>query len=82
MKVSTEFLNKEDIDSEYFYELQPASCSKCTTFQIVNVPDPKSMFHDHYAYFASTSTIMTKHFKKLAEDVMGNQPVDGSDGVS
>ena len=91
MPIANAFLNKEDFDSEYFYELQPASCSKCTTFQIVNVPDPKSMFHDHYAYFASTSTIMTKHFKKLAEDVMGNYldskdpfvvEVGSNDGIS
>ena len=91
MPIANAFLNKDQFDDEYFFELMPASCHNCTTFQIVNVPEPNKMFHDHYAYFASTSSIMTKHFEKLAKDVIkkylnSNDPfvveIGSNDGIS
>ena len=70
MPIANAFLNKDQFDDEYFFELMPASCHNCTTFQIVNVPEPNKMFHDHYAYFASTSSIMTKHFEDINVNII------------
>ena len=91
MPVANAFLEEEDFKNEYFFELKPASCSNCTTFQIVDVPNREKMFHDHYAYFASTSKIMTNHFKILSEEVMKNHlkskdpfivEIGSNDGIS
>ncbi|MCC7168006.1 MAG: class I SAM-dependent methyltransferase [Rhodospirillales bacterium] len=58
-----------DFATEYFFELAPAHCAHCATFQIVEIPAPEQMFHDHYAYFATTaSTVMTAHFARMAEE--------------
>ena len=38
MPIANAFLHKDQFDDEYFYELMPASCHNCTTFQIVDVP--------------------------------------------
>ncbi len=72
MPVANAFINENDFQNEYFFELKPASCSKCSTFQIIDVPKPEKMFHDHYAYFASTSKIMTNHFRLLSEEIIKN----------
>jgi len=72
MPVANAFINENDFQNEYFFELKPACCSKCSTFQIVDVPKPEKMFHDHYAYFASTSKIMTDHFRSLSEEIIKN----------
>tara|TARA_Y100001970_G_C14232151_1_gene859323 strand:+ start:1846 stop:3063 length:1218 start_codon:yes stop_codon:yes gene_type:complete len=70
MPVANAFISEKEFNNEYFFDLNPASCSSCHTFQIVDVPEQEKMFHDHYAYFASTSSIMTKHFKTLSEEVL------------
>ena len=70
MPVGNAFLVEEEFSTEYFFELEPASCMNCSTFQIIDVPEPQRMFHDHYAYFASTSSVMTDHFRSLAQHVM------------
>jgi len=70
MPVANAFIDKKDFNNEYFFDLSPASCSNCSTFQIVDVPEQGKMFHDHYAYFASTSESMTNHFKNLAHEIL------------
>ena len=91
MPVANAFIKKEHFGNEYFFDLNPASCSNCSTFQIVDVPEQKKMFHDHYAYFASTSKTMTNHFKKLAHEILkkhvkSNEPfiveIGSNDGIS
>jgi len=70
MPIANAFLRSPaEAATEYFYELAPALCPECKTFQIVNIPAPDQMFHDHYAYFASTSRVMTEHFRAMSEDL-------------
>ncbi|MGE5503751.1 MAG: methyltransferase domain-containing protein [Actinomycetota bacterium] len=70
MPIANAFLRSEgDFTHEYFYELAPALCPSCKCFQIVNIPAPDQMFHDHYAYFASTSRVMTEHFRAMSDDL-------------
>tara|TARA_R110002124_G_scaffold223408_1_gene388718 strand:+ start:491 stop:1708 length:1218 start_codon:yes stop_codon:yes gene_type:complete len=70
MPIGNAFLTPDQFDNEYFYHMQVAVCGDCHTLQVVDVPDPDQMFHDHYAYFASTSSYMTEHFRVMAEDLM------------
>jgi methylation protein EvaC len=70
MPIANAFLpSEQDKASEYFYELKPALCPTCKCFQIVEIPKPEQMFHDHYAYFASTSAVMSAHFAAMAADL-------------
>ena len=92
MPIANAFLRSpEEFRAEYFYELKPALCPVCKTFQIVEVPKPDQMFHDHYVYFASTSRGMSEHFRRMAETLTaryltGNNPfvveIGSNDGIT
>lgn len=66
MPIANGFLTSDQFKDEYFFELKPAFCDHCLTFQIEEQPDPEVMFHDHYAFFSRTSTFMQTHFKNYA----------------
>lgn len=67
--ISNAFVMPEQFASEYFFELAPAFCTECHSFQIIDQPEAEQMFHGNYAYFASTSRYMCDHFKRFADDV-------------
>jgi methylation protein EvaC len=69
MPISNGFLKPEQFDDEYFFNMQVGVCSECSTFQLLEVPAPHQMFHDEYAYFASTSKFMTNHFRGMTQDL-------------
>jgi len=71
MPIGNAFVARADFDTEYFYRMRVAVCGTCATLQVIDVPDPDRMFHDHYAYFASTSAFMSRHFQELAKDLEG-----------
>lgn len=70
MPIANGFLMPEQFRDEYFFELKPAFCPECLTFQIENQPAPEMMFHENYAFFSRTSAHMQRHFKSYAEWVM------------
>jgi methylation protein EvaC len=70
MPIANGFLTEDQIASEYFFELAPAFCSACGTFQLLEQPAPERMFHQHYAFHSSTSRYMQAHFKEFAEQVL------------
>jgi len=37
--------------------------------QLIEQPSPEQMFHDHYAFFTSTSAGMCRHFQQFADNV-------------
>src|SRR5687767_12617891 len=43
---------------------------KSMMFQLIEQPDPGKMFHDHYAFYSSTSSFMAEHFKRFADQVL------------
>jgi methylation protein EvaC len=67
MPIANGFLMPEQFGNEYFFELKPAFCDKCLTFQIEEQPEAEMMFHDQYAFFSRTSAHMQRHFKAYAE---------------
>lgn len=70
MPIANGFLTPNQTGNEYFYELKPAFCSNCFTFQIEEQPEPEAMFHDQYAFFSRTSKFMQKHFGHYASWVI------------
>lgn len=70
MPIANGFLEPENIAEEYFFELAPALCSQCGMLQTVEQPASEKMFHENYAFFASTSRYMQLHFKHFAEFVI------------
>ena len=64
MPIANAFIKKNQ--KEYFFELAPCYCNKCSLFQLVKQPEAKKLFHKDYAFFAGTSIKMQNHFKNLA----------------
>ena len=76
MPIGNGFLSLDGFETEYFYKMKVAVCDRCCTFQVVEVPDPKQMFHSNYAYFASTSHYMVKHFREMSEKLIDDLKLD------
>jgi methylation protein EvaC len=74
MPIANGFLTAAQIPSEYFFELAPAVCAECGTFQLFHQPPAEQMFHAAYPFFSSSSTRMSAHFQALAEFVMQRVP--------
>lgn len=66
MPIANGFLSPEHYNGEYFFEMKPAFCPKCFTFQITEQPDLERMFHERYAFFTRTSRAMVAHFSDFA----------------
>lgn len=71
MPMANRFLLPDELADEYFYNLAVAHCSACQMVQLVEHVEPEQMFHDHYAYFSSTSQHMARHFAGFAEQLLG-----------
>lgn len=69
MPIANAFYKKADFNKQYFYNMDVGFCKHCFTFQLLNIPKPKQMFHKKYAYFASTSKFMQNHWSKLAKNI-------------
>ena len=72
MPIANGFLSAEEISDEYFFELAPAFCDRCSMFQLIKQPQPDKMFHGHYAFYSSTSRYMQLHFEAFAKAVMAD----------
>ena len=66
MPIANGFRTRDQVDDEYFFDLAPAVCPDCKTFQIVEQPDPTRMFHENYAFFTRSSKWMVDHFSGFA----------------
>jgi methylation protein EvaC len=69
MPIANNFLLPGQFDDEYFFELQVGFCANCRMVQLMELVDREKMFHDHYAFYSSTSTRMALHFGDLADTV-------------
>jgi methylation protein EvaC len=64
--IANGFLTPDQFASEYFFDLKVAFCNICKMVQLTELVDRERMFHDHYAFFSSTSTRMAEHFREFA----------------
>lgn len=68
MPIANGFLSPEEFEGEYFFNLRAGFCPKCRMVQLTEQVDREKMFHDHYAFFSSTSRRMAAHFEQFAAD--------------
>ncbi len=64
------FLLLEHFTSEYFYPMEMGFSEKSMMLQLIEQPAPEQMFHEHYAFYSSTSRFMERHFGEFAQQVM------------
>ena len=64
------FLEAQDFKDEYFFPMEVGFSEESMMFQLLVQPDPERMFHDHYAFYSSTSSYMKQHFKQFADLVL------------
>ena len=64
------FLVAKDFKSEYFFPMEIGYSEVSMMFQLLEQPDPEKMFHDHYAFFSSTSSFMAQHFREFAQQII------------
>lgn len=69
MPIANGFLTPDQVQDEYFFDLQVGFCHRCTMVQLTEHVDREKMFHDEYAFFSSTSTRMAGHFGEFAASV-------------
>ena len=74
MPIANGFLTSRQFAAEPFFELSPGFCARCKMVQLTEVVDPHKMFHEHYAFFSSTSSRMAAHFEALAHHIMAWLP--------
>lgn len=73
------FLLPEQFSSEYFYHMEMGFCETSMMFQLIKQPAPEKMFHEHYAFYSSTSRFMERHFGDFAQQVMQSEYLTKAD---
>ncbi|MDY0149584.1 MAG: class I SAM-dependent methyltransferase [Kiritimatiellia bacterium] len=68
MPIANGFLTPDEFASESFHNLRVGFCPACHMVQLTEQVDREKMFHDHYAFFSSTSRRMAAHFERLAAE--------------
>ena len=67
MPLANGFLNSNEFDSEFFYEMEVGFSEKVSLFQLNDFPNPKKIFNKKYPFYTGSSQYMINHFKDYAE---------------
>ena len=70
------FLDSVEFVGEYFFPMEIGYSEVSMMLQLIQQPLPEKMFHDHYAFFSSTSKVMTKHFEDFANQVLDSDYIE------
>src|SRR3990167_3555802 len=70
MPIANAFLTPDQFAEEFFYHMVVGYDPKTQAIGLVNTVAPEKMFHDHYAFFSSTSKGMQIHFRQTAEKLL------------
>ena len=70
MPIANGFLEPKDVPDEFFFELEVGYCPESRMVQLTQLVEKERMFHDHYAFFSSTSRRMAEHFEHFANEVI------------
>lgn len=76
MPIANGFLTPDQFADEYFFDLDVGFCRRCSMVQLTQLVDRSRMFHEHYAFFSSTSAGMQSHFERFAGSVVDDLLVD------
>jgi methylation protein EvaC len=69
MPIANGFLEPKEVANEYFFELEVGYCPDSRMVQLTQLVAKERLFHDHYAFFSSTSRRMAEHFERFASSV-------------
>ena len=76
MPIANGFLNKNEFDKEFFFDMEVGFSKNCSLFQLKEHPSPEQMFNDKYPFFTGSSEIMKLHFQNysnyLKKDYINN----------
>ena len=64
MPLANGFLNENEYNSEYFYEMEVGFSEDLSLFQLNDHPKPEIMFNNQYPFYTGSSKLMKLHFKK------------------
>ncbi len=67
------FIEAQDVQAEYFFPMEIGYSEVSMMLQLIEQPAPEKMFHDHYAFYSSTSSFMGQHFKCFAQQVIRSE---------
>lgn len=67
------FLSPDQYRDEYFFPMAVGYSEESMMLQLIEQPTAEKMFHDHYAFYSSTSSFMARHFLQFAENVMRSE---------
>tara|TARA_B100001057_G_C22804626_1_gene932855 strand:+ start:401 stop:1627 length:1227 start_codon:yes stop_codon:yes gene_type:complete len=81
MPIANAFLEKKEIENEFFFELASMYCPSCFLFQLKEQPKPEKLFHENYAFFAGTSNVMQNHFSDLSLELINRFSLSKEDLV-
>lgn len=70
MPIANAFLTPDQFASEFFYDMVLGYDRDTHAIGLVNTVPLEKMFHDHYAFYSSTSKGMQTHFRQTAERLM------------
>ncbi|MDP3732916.1 MAG: methyltransferase domain-containing protein, partial [Candidatus Daviesbacteria bacterium] len=70
MPIANAFLTPDQFSSEFFYNLVLGFDPKIKAIGLVNPLPQEKMFHDHYAFYSSTSKGMQLHFALTANKLL------------
>ena len=67
--LANSFINSEDINSEFFYDLKVVWDSKTCLVSLKDFVKPNLMFNDKYKYHTSLSTPMIQHYEEISDSL-------------
>jgi SAM-dependent methyltransferase len=73
------FLKTKDFDREYFFRMAVGYSEVSMMLQLLEQPSPEKMFHEHYAFYSSTSSYMGRHFEQFARQVIDSPFLSNAD---
>ena len=71
-----DLLKKKTLIKSFFFEMEVGFSEKLSLFQLNDHPNPKMMFNENYPFFTGSSKYMEAHFKKYAEWIKKNFPLN------
>jgi len=72
MPIANGFLQKENFENEFFFDLEVGFSEKICLFQLKDHPTPEQMFNENYPFFTGSSQAMKAHFKEYADFIKKN----------
>ena len=72
MPIANGFLNKENFNKEFFFDLSVGFSEKISLFQLKDHPTPEQMFNSKYPFFSGSSEFMKQHFVQYSNFIKKN----------